>query len=278
MKRVHRIVGCLLAALILAECSGAKSGGAGQGLAPSTWHGYPLFSFEIYSSEGQRIPALMLLPDDSEKRHPMVVALHGLTDRKESWIGLDNYSKGGDVTLGLLAGGCGVVAIDLRLHGERLPEGEEDEQRQMVMQRWGPFFEGTLADLRQVVDYLESHERVDRSRIGLIGYSLGGMLGYAAANSDPRIRVLVTCVAPPQREMQHVGVAHRNVDRLIETPVLMIGALQDENYPAEDMLWLYEKLPAKEKELVTYDSGHSLPAAYAEVAAGWFLRYFKATE
>lgn len=46
-------------------------------------------------------------------------------------------------------------------------------------------------DTRLLVDLLSSHERVDSSRIGIIGHSLGGKMAFYAGCLDPRIKVIV---------------------------------------------------------------------------------------
>ncbi len=46
-------------------------------------------------------------------------------------------------------------------------------------------------DTRLVVDLLESHERVDASRIGVVGHSLGGKMAFYAGMVDPRVKVVV---------------------------------------------------------------------------------------
>jgi dipeptidyl aminopeptidase/acylaminoacyl peptidase len=46
----------------------------------------------------------------------------------------------------------------------------------------------------RLIDYLGIRPDVDMARIGLIGFSKGGMETYLAAAVDPRIRVAVPCI------------------------------------------------------------------------------------
>ena len=57
-----------------------------------------------------------------------------------------------------------------------------------------PFYFDTVYDLWRTVDYLQSREDVDGSRIGMIGYSMGGIETWLAAATDARIRVAVPCI------------------------------------------------------------------------------------
>lgn len=53
-----------------------------------------------------------------------------------------------------------------------------------------------IGDIRSAVTYLETRDDVDSGRIGLFGVSFGGALGVEAAARDPRIRAVVTVLAP----------------------------------------------------------------------------------
>jgi predicted esterase len=49
-------------------------------------------------------------------------------------------------------------------------------------------------DVLRLLDYLETRADVDPQRIGLIGFSKGGMETYLATAVDPRIAVAVPCI------------------------------------------------------------------------------------
>jgi dienelactone hydrolase len=57
-----------------------------------------------------------------------------------------------------------------------------------------PFLYDTVWDVRRLLDYLESRNDVDARRIGLIGFSKGGMEAYLAAAVDSRISAVVPCI------------------------------------------------------------------------------------
>ena len=53
----------------------------------------------------------------------------------------------------------------------------------------------TLMRIRQVVDWMEAHERVDPQRMGSFGISMGGMASVMAAAIEPRLRAHVAALA-----------------------------------------------------------------------------------
>ena len=151
----------------------------GQGLTASR------FSF---SSDGtERVPGLLVKRADSQGRRPVVIALHETGGSKE---GLSRLLI--EVAeLGFLA-----VAIDGRYHGERAISANYPVA---IFQAYStgqehPFLYDTVWDVTRLIDYLETRDDVDPERIGLIGFSKGGMETYLTAAVDPRIAVAVPCI------------------------------------------------------------------------------------
>src|SRR3989338_537214 len=52
-----------------------------------------------------------------------------------------------------------------------------------------------IVRIRQVVDWMEAHERVDPSRMGSFGISMGGIAGIITAAVEPRLRAHVVALA-----------------------------------------------------------------------------------
>ena len=146
--------------------------------------------FMFAPEAGQRVPGI-LLKGAKEGRRPVVIALHGTGGKKENNLGILKELAG----LGFIA-----VAIDARFHGERTRSGSGDaEYDDEIAQSWRtgnghPFLYDTVWDVMRLIDYLETRPDVDASRIGLIGFSKGGMETYLAAAADPRIAVAVPCI------------------------------------------------------------------------------------
>lgn len=160
-----------------------KALAAADGLAQ--WH------FTFAADAEQRVPGILVKQAKAAGRQPVVIALHGTGGNKESQLGLLKEVAG--------RGFIG-VAIDGRYHGERSKTGKgaaEYVEAILRAYRTGqehPFLYDTVWDVLRLLDYLETRADVDPQRIGLIGFSKGGMETYLAAAVDPRIAVAVPCI------------------------------------------------------------------------------------
>ena len=160
-----------------------KEMGAADGLAQT--------NFTFAADAGQRVPGILVKQIKSAGRRPVVIALHGTGGNKESQLAL----------LKELAGdGFITVAIDGRYHGERTRAGKGSvEYNEAILRafrtgREHPFLYDTVWDVMRLIDYLESRPDVDARRIGMIGFSKGGMETYLTAAVDPRVAVAVPCI------------------------------------------------------------------------------------
>jgi fermentation-respiration switch protein FrsA (DUF1100 family) len=149
------------------------------------------FHFSFASEADQRVPGILLIKKELMSdgvRHPAVVVLHGTGGKKEKELGiLKKLAEQGFVA----------VAIDGRFHGER---GTYADYNAAIAKAFAdgnshPLYYDTVWDILRLIDYLQSRPDVDGKRIGLIGYSKGGIETYLAAAVDPRIAVAVPCIA-----------------------------------------------------------------------------------
>lgn len=149
--------------------------------------------FSFATETGQRVPGILVKTAAASGRRPVVIALHGTGGNKESQRPL----------LGDLArDGFVAIAIDGRYHGERTHGGKAAKSTEYVDAilrtfRTGkehPFFFDTAWDVMRLIDYLATRDDVDPQRIGMIGFSKGGIETYLAAAVDPRIAVAVPCI------------------------------------------------------------------------------------
>ncbi len=160
-----------------------KELGETDGLAQ--WH------FTFAADAEQRVPGILVKQAKSAGRHPVVVALHGTGGNKEGQLALLKELA----RLGFIG-----VAIDGRYHGERTKAGKgAAEYNEAILRAYRtgkehPFLYDTVWDVLRLIDYLETRADVDAKRIGLIGFSKGGMETYLAAAIDPRVVVAVPCI------------------------------------------------------------------------------------
>jgi dienelactone hydrolase len=151
-------------------------------------------SHVLLSSEaGQRVPAIVLKPQNVEpgRRLAVVIVLHGTGGKKEGNLGLMKT---------LVGKGFMAVAPDGRYHGERCAKGSGTvDYYAAIAQAFSdgkshPWLYDTVYDVMRLIDYLQTRADVDPKRIGLIGFSKGGMETYLAAAADERIAVAVPCI------------------------------------------------------------------------------------
>lgn len=147
------------------------------------------FSFGVEA--GQRVPGRLVKSPAGSGRRPVVIVLHGTGGTKESQL---------PFMIELARAGFIAVAIDGRYHGARSRAGTGSAEyvdailRAFRTGREHPFFFDTVWDVMRLVDDLETRDDVDARRIGLIGFSKGGIETYLAAAVDPRVAVAVPCI------------------------------------------------------------------------------------
>lgn len=144
----------------------------------------------------ERVPVLILRPAGTKEKLPTVIVLHGTGGSMHAMVGyMEELCKRGIIG----------VAIDARYHGDRAggAKGAAAYQK-AILAAWRakdgtprehPFFYDTVWDLWRLVDFLESRPEVDSRKLGMIGFSMGGIQAYLAAAVDERIQVTVPAIA-----------------------------------------------------------------------------------
>jgi dienelactone hydrolase len=149
--------------------------------------------FTFATDQTNRVPGLLWRSSSSTGRRPAVILLHGTGGSKSD-------TRIGTLAEALVARGFVAVAIDGRYHGERAaPGARATEYVAAILRAYRtgtehPFLYDTVWDVMRLIDYLQSREDIDGSRIGVTGISKGGMETYLAAAVDPRIAVAVPVI------------------------------------------------------------------------------------
>ena len=143
----------------------------------------------------ERVPMLLIKPKAPTGKLPAVIVLHGTGGNKESQAGLmRDLAKRGIIG----------VAIDGRYHGERSGGAGTKAYLEAITQAWRtkpgdpqahPFYYDTVWDLWRTVDYLQSRPDIDGERLGMIGFSKGGIETWLAASVDDRIKVAIPAIS-----------------------------------------------------------------------------------
>ena len=136
--------------------------------------------FSYGSTNGQRVPALLFTPRSASAAHPVpcLILLHGLGGNKEMMAGM---------ALSAASEGYAALLIDLYGHGERSGavksgKSQSEELAHGVLQ--------TAVDVRRGLDYLGTQRDIAPHRIGLVGISLGAIIGAVTAGVDSRIKAV----------------------------------------------------------------------------------------
>lgn len=155
--------------------------------------GYGIESVTFASEAGSRVTALLYLPE-SERPAPAIIVVCGHGGSKSALYAQyagQLYAKNG----------FAVLAIDTIGEEERHPERKmgarghdlynlpkeeraafmEDKMRRSVLGK-------IVWDLMRGADYLESRPEIDPSRLGVVGYSLGGSSAGPFTMLDPRVK------------------------------------------------------------------------------------------
>jgi dienelactone hydrolase len=148
-------------------------------------------AFTYASDADNVVPGVILKTAGSTGRRPVVISLHGTGGSKESDRAfLTDLAKAGFIA----------VTIDGRYHGSRTKAGKGSaEYVEAILRTYRtgkelPFFFDTAWDVMRLIDYLETRDDVDVRRIGLCGFSKGGIETYLTAAADPRVAAAVPCI------------------------------------------------------------------------------------
>lgn len=137
-----------------------------------------------YNALGDYLHASLYFPADengkmttrSNGKLPVVIFLHGFAN-----TGFD--SELSRLFEGILKKGMAVLAMDLIGYGTRIEEGTLFYQRYPHWSKSGKM----VADTRGAIDALETLEYIDKDKIFVAGYALGGTVSLFTAASDERV-------------------------------------------------------------------------------------------
>jgi len=124
----------------------------------------------------------------------MIVPFYDVDTPAAADLGGRSYAQGGGVNAyAYTAAQHGYLAIAVRWFGESYGESYSEAVANLAMRHPGSTGLGKwVADVRRVVDFIETLPDADATRIGIIGHSLGGKMALYAAAFEPRIRAAVS--------------------------------------------------------------------------------------
>jgi cephalosporin-C deacetylase-like acetyl esterase len=161
----------------------------------------------------------------------------------------------------------------------------------------------TLAQFRvwdaiRALDYLESRPEVDRSRIGLLGHSGGGMVALLAAPLDDRFRAVMSCcavtsfyhktkallIADPEQILPGIypqGIDHPELIAAVAPRAFLIGAARRDYVPLEgtrrtyqEVIRLFARAGIEGRVGITEtDDEHKLNQELRQACYGWMMKH-----
>lgn len=162
-----------------------------------------------YQSGKDTVSAYMAMPEGSGK-HPALIVIH-------EWWGLRDWIRRDARDLAL----HGYVALAIDLYRGQITDNPKEAYKLMLSVPK----ERAVTDLKAAFDYLSGMKEVNPSKIGVIGWCMGGSYSYIAAVNLPK---LAACVI----NYGNVGTTKSEVEP-INCPVLCNFAEKDMTYTAK---------------------------------------------
>jgi dienelactone hydrolase len=230
-------------------------------------------------AQGFLVPGYLEYPKTAQKPYPLVLLLHGWSGSKDNWYEDQNITNGGMMRKALLGAGYAVLALDAATHGERSSEIDYqhvnpfDDPKAPPRRNYFTFPEitvQTVKDYRRALDYMAQRDEIDIKRVGLVGYSMGGMDSFYLLSAEPRIKMAVACVPPLSSPAYGPTTPIDYTWGIGQKPFLMLMGRKDDMYEAAKVDASYHQyIEGPNTKLIWYDQGHKLTPVYVPDALAW---------
>jgi dipeptidyl aminopeptidase/acylaminoacyl peptidase len=222
-----------------------------------------------------RLPGEVYFPETAKSRCPALCLCHGIPSGQPATSGDTGYPG-----LAERFSAAGFITLIFNFRGAHGAEGNMD------MLGW-------TRDMTAAIDYLAALEKVDESRLCLLGSSAGAAVCVYVAAQDPRITSLVTFACPAEfgfltdkkrakatiDRFRSIGVIRdagfppspdewvdgfsevapiKWVSKISPRPLLLIQGNKDDLVPVEHARELFEKAGEPKKLVIIPGAGHRL--------------------
>lgn len=223
---------------------------------------------------GKPVVGLFMRPKE-EGTYPCALLPHGLTNNKEIAVRMFGNA--------LVAKGIAVLALDAPEHGAGQAPNKNYWTKQIITIA---VHEGDR-NYRRALDYLATRPDVDMKHIGLLGYSLGSIMGSILGAVDERVGAFAFCgggdpfipiahATPDDKSRQAILQVSPSlfIPKLKGRPLIMFNGLTDVVIipPAAKILQIAAPDP---KQVVWYNGGHDVPQPIRTRAVEWLTKQLK---
>lgn len=229
------------------------------------------------SIRNKRVPAYLAIPKTGNAPYPLILGCHGGYGSKDNfWEVLIKHNFLDPI----FRAGYALFILDAVYHGDRIGENDYDNLHKILGEglkyTFSDLIINTAIDYRRALDYLATRADIDMEKIGVFGHSMGGIMSFLLTGIDDRIKVAVPCVGPPTYfTMSYPTYLVHYAARFHDQPTLMLMGKNDPTYTVDSAEHLFKNISSKTKEIIWFESGHSLPPEWSIEAVKWFKTYLK---
>ncbi len=208
----------------------------------------------IAERDGRRtVTGALWLPDVPDADKPLMLFGHGASgDRYQTPI--PQLAKRFSAELG-----CPVLSIDGPVHGLRevAPGGREalfaEVQRDAAI-------DDMVEEWNFAIDLAQEHESIGTRPVAYFGLSMGSIFGIPLlAHRDDVVVATIGLLGTTGRAVGHLGEAILAAARQVTCPVVFLMQLEDELFPRDGYLDLFDAVASSDKRL------HANPGLHPEV-------------
>ena len=167
----------------------------------TTADGIKFIKLSLMALPGLRVPAILCIPENLTSKTPAIICIHGHEQGKENSAGLKKSPNKEYFGYELAKLGVITLSLDWLGMGEResritkffLSLRNEDRRSNWVRFLGLDMIGLRITEVKALLNYLETREKVDAKRFGIVGHSGGGTLSLFTTIVEPRIKV--TCIS-----------------------------------------------------------------------------------